>query len=114
MAISIGQRDEDIEGVPRQRKKIVWFWAFTTESRHWHESTRSCYSDQWSSPATRGGSRKDSGRWTISQPERVLQLEIKHARLCPVRKVQKRLLNGPADAIPLYFHAMRTALAENS
>ena len=34
MAISIGQRDEDIEGIPRQRKKIVWFWAVTAESRH--------------------------------------------------------------------------------
>jgi hypothetical protein len=34
MAISIGQRDEDIEGIPRQRKKIVWFWAFTAECRH--------------------------------------------------------------------------------
>jgi len=34
MAISIGQRDEDIEGIPRQRKKIVWFWAFTAEWRH--------------------------------------------------------------------------------
>ena len=34
MAISIGQRDEDIERVPRQRKKIVWFWAFAAESRH--------------------------------------------------------------------------------
>ena len=34
MAIAIGQRDEDIEGVPRQRKEIVWIWALTAESRH--------------------------------------------------------------------------------
>ncbi len=34
MAISIGQRDEDIEGIPRQRKKIVWFRTFTTDSCH--------------------------------------------------------------------------------
>ena len=34
MAIPIGQRDEDIEGIPRQRKKIVWFRAFTAEWRH--------------------------------------------------------------------------------
>lgn len=34
MPIAIGQRDEDIEGIPRQRKKIVWFWAFTAEWRH--------------------------------------------------------------------------------
>ena len=34
MAISIGHRDEDIEGIPWQRKKIVWFWAFTAQSSH--------------------------------------------------------------------------------
>jgi hypothetical protein len=34
MAISIGQRDEYVEGIPRQRKKIVWVWAFTAEARH--------------------------------------------------------------------------------
>ena len=34
MAISIGQRDEDIEGIPRQREEIVRFRAFTAESRH--------------------------------------------------------------------------------
>ena len=34
MAISIGQRDQDIEGIPRQRQKIVWFLAFTAEWRH--------------------------------------------------------------------------------
>ena len=59
MAISIGQRDEHIERIPRQRKEIVWFWAFTAEARHWPESTRSCYSDQWNSfPRRTGGSRK--------------------------------------------------------
>ena len=55
MAISIGQRDEYIEGIPRQRKKIVWFWAFTAECETWPESTRLCYSDQWNS-------RRDDGR----------------------------------------------------
>ena len=34
MTISIGQRDEDIERIPRQRKKIVWFRAFTAAWRH--------------------------------------------------------------------------------
>lgn len=34
MAISIGQRDEDIEGIPRQREKIVGFRAFTADARH--------------------------------------------------------------------------------
>jgi hypothetical protein len=28
-----------------------------------------------------------------------------------VRKVQKRLVNGPGDAIPFYFTAMGSALA---
>jgi hypothetical protein len=34
MAISIGQRNEDIECVPWQRQEIVWFRAPTPESRH--------------------------------------------------------------------------------
>ena len=34
MAISIGQRDEDIEGIPRQREEIVRLRAFTAKSRH--------------------------------------------------------------------------------
>jgi hypothetical protein len=34
MAISIGERDEDIERIPRQWKKIVWFRTFTADSRH--------------------------------------------------------------------------------
>jgi hypothetical protein len=33
VALSISQRDEHIEGIPRQRKEVVWFWAFTAE-RH--------------------------------------------------------------------------------
>jgi hypothetical protein len=49
MTISIGQRDEDIEGVPRQRKEIVRFWAFTTESRHRDHSAHLRYSCQWNS-----------------------------------------------------------------
>jgi hypothetical protein len=34
MAIPIGQRNEDIEGIPRQREKVVGFGAFTADSRH--------------------------------------------------------------------------------
>ena len=34
MAISIGQRDEDVEGIPRQREEIVRFGAFAAKSRH--------------------------------------------------------------------------------
>jgi hypothetical protein len=55
--------------------------------------------------------RHYGGKWAISQPEGVLQLEISGARVFPVRKVQKRLVDGPADAIPFYFNAMRSVLA---
>lgn len=34
MAISIRQRDEDVEGVPSQRQEIVGLWTFTARSRH--------------------------------------------------------------------------------
>ena len=34
MAISIGQRDEYIEGIPRQREEIVRFGALAAKSRH--------------------------------------------------------------------------------
>src|SRR5687767_5699561 len=34
MAISIGERDEYVEGIPRQRKKIVWCRPFAAEARH--------------------------------------------------------------------------------
>jgi hypothetical protein len=32
MAISIGQRDEDIKGIPRQRQETVRFGTFTADS----------------------------------------------------------------------------------
>jgi hypothetical protein len=34
MAISIGQRDEHVEGIARQRKEIVRSWAFAAERGH--------------------------------------------------------------------------------
>ena len=54
--------------------------------------------------------RHYGGRWAISKPEGVLQLETEDATIFPVRKVQKRLTAGPADAIPNYFNAMRVVL----
>ena len=33
MAIAIGERDENIKGIPRQREKIVRLGAFTADSR---------------------------------------------------------------------------------
>ena len=55
--------------------------------------------------------RHYGGKWAISEPDGVLQLEIGSSRVFPVRKVQKRLVNGPGDAIPFYFTAMGSALA---
>lgn len=49
------------------------------------------------------------GKWSVS--EGVLQLEINDARIFPLRKVQKRLIDGPGDAIPFYFHAMQAHFA---
>ena len=57
--------------------------------------------------------RHYGGGWAIGKPDGVLQLEIKDAKIFPIRKVQKRLLDGSADAIPHYFKAMRVALATN-
>ena len=54
--------------------------------------------------------RPYGGRWAISRPKGVLQLETEDAAIFPVRKVQKRLTVGPADAIPHYFNAMRVVL----
>ena len=34
MAISIGQRDENIKGIPRQREEIVRFGTFMADSSH--------------------------------------------------------------------------------
>ena len=56
--------------------------------------------------------RHYGGKWALSEPEGVLQLQIGGARVFPVRKVQKRIVDGPADAIPFYFNAMRSAVAK--
>jgi hypothetical protein len=34
MAVAVGQRDEYVECVPGERKKIVWLRPFTAGSRH--------------------------------------------------------------------------------
>ena len=47
--IAIGERDEDIERVPRQRQEVVGLGAFTADARHGPQSTRLRYSDQWNS-----------------------------------------------------------------
>lgn len=56
--------------------------------------------------------RHMGGKWALS--EGVLQLEINDARLFPLRKVQKRLIDGPGDAIPFYFNAVKAQLASSS
>ncbi len=56
--------------------------------------------------------RHMGGKWALS--EGVLQLEINGARIFPLRKVQQRLIDGPGDAIPFYFHAMQAHLASSS
>jgi hypothetical protein len=53
--------------------------------------------------------RHIGGKWALS--EGVLQLEINTAQVYPLRKVQKRLVDGPGDAIPFYFQATKTLLA---
>ena len=49
------------------------------------------------------------GKWTLS--EGVLQLDVNDARIFPLRKVQKRLIDGPGDAIPFYFNGLKAHLA---
>jgi len=56
--------------------------------------------------------RHYGGKWALSKPDGALQLEIEKATIFPLRKVQKRLVDGPGDAVPFYFNAMRVALAQ--
>jgi hypothetical protein len=56
--------------------------------------------------------RHYGGQWEVSKPDGILQLKIKEARLFPVRKVQKRLVDGPGDNVAFYFHAMKQVLDE--
>lgn len=54
--------------------------------------------------------RNLGGRWvnTAMPPQgNVLRLEIGQAQLFPARKVEKRLIEGPGEAIPFYFKAAR-------
>ena len=44
------------------------------------------------------------GKWVLS--EGVLQLKNDTGTMSPLRKVQKRLIDGPGDAIPFYFHVL--------
>jgi hypothetical protein len=54
--------------------------------------------------------RHYGGKWELRQPEGVLQLVIGEATAFPLRKVQKRILNGPVDHIPHYFNGIGVAL----
>lgn len=58
--------------------------------------------------------RHYGGKWELKKPEGVLQLTIKESALFPLRKVQKRLTNGPEDNVAFYFHAMKTVLEQAS
>jgi hypothetical protein len=50
------------------------------------------------------------GRWSntpVGDQGPVLRLEIGATQVFPLRKVEKRILDGQGDAIPFYFHAVR-------
>jgi hypothetical protein len=54
------------------------------------------------------------GRWTntpVPPQGPVLRLRIGNAEVYPLRKVEKRILEGPGDAIPFYFQATRKIAA---
>ena len=54
--------------------------------------------------------RHYGGQWEVSKPDGILQLVIGQARLFPLRKVQKRITEGPGDNVAFYFSAMKTVL----
>ena len=54
--------------------------------------------------------RHIGGRWSntpIGEQGPVLRVEIGTTQVFPLRKVEKRILDGPGDAIPFYFHGVR-------
>lgn len=54
--------------------------------------------------------RHIGGRWSntpVGDQGPVLRLEIGTTQVFPLRKVEKRMLDGPGDAIPFYFHGVR-------
>jgi hypothetical protein len=54
--------------------------------------------------------RSLNGRWTNSFVDghgKVLRVEIGSVQTFPLRKVEKRIRQGPGDAIPFYFHGTR-------
>jgi hypothetical protein len=55
--------------------------------------------------------RQYGGTWTIDQPDNVLTLNINDAKVWPLRKVQKRIIDGPGDAIPFYVVAIGKMIA---
>lgn len=59
--------------------------------------------------------RQLGGRWTVAPAGAeapVLCLEIGGARMFPLRKVQKRIVGGPADDVRFYYQATKRLLAE--
>jgi hypothetical protein len=56
--------------------------------------------------------RHYGGQWEISKPDGILQLAIERAKIYPVRKVQKRIVDGPGDNVAFYFSAMKTFLQQ--
>ncbi len=57
------------------------------------------------------------GRWIntpVGTQGAVLRLEVQGAQVFPLGKVEKRLKDGPADAIPFYFHATREIVNKRS
>lgn len=56
--------------------------------------------------------RHYGGQWELSKPDGILQLVIGKASVFPVRKVQKRITEGPGDNVAFYFSAMKTVLEQ--
>ncbi len=54
--------------------------------------------------------REHGGKWCPDSEDGTAHLVVGGARVFPLAKVRKRLLNGPIDALPFYFRAVAKAL----
>jgi hypothetical protein len=55
--------------------------------------------------------RQYGGKWELT-PDGVLQLTINASTLFPLRKVQKRITDGPQDNVAFYCHALKRVFEE--
>jgi len=55
--------------------------------------------------------RHYGGKWEL-KTDGVLQLTINTSTLFPLRKVQKRITDGPQDNVAFYFHALKQVFEE--